>query len=95
MASGLPCIVSDIPNLCIVRDADCGIIMDFSDPLKTSETILDYMKRDNRHHSINAREFAVNNLDWKIISIKYLYIFKRFLINDCENNCGKSNIGYR
>jgi len=31
MASGLPCIVSDIPNLGIVRDADCGLIVDFTD----------------------------------------------------------------
>ena len=31
MASGLPCIVSDIPNLGIVKNADCGIVVAFDE----------------------------------------------------------------
>lgn len=76
MASGLPCIVSNIPNFEFIRDADCGIIVDFSDPIRASNTILDYLHRGSLHQQKNAREYAVNYLDWKIISKKYLQVME-------------------
>ena len=79
MASGLPCIVSDIPNLRIVEDAGCGIIVDFGDTRKAAADIIGYLHRDNSEHSRNAREYAVNNLDWKIIAGRYLEEFRRIL----------------
>ena len=79
MASGLPCIVSDIPNLRLVEDANCGIIVDFTDVRKATKTIIKYLKGDNSGHSRNAREYAVNNLDWEIIAKKYFNQFKNFL----------------
>ena len=36
-----------------------------------------YLEADNTGHSRNAREYAVNNLDWKIIAGRYLEEFKR------------------
>jgi len=76
MASGLPCIVSDIPNLRLVEDARCGIIVDFGDEEKAAKEITEYLERDNSEHSKNAREYAVKNLDWKIIARRYLEEFE-------------------
>ncbi len=76
MGSGLPCIVSDIPNLRVVRDADCGIILNFGDVSSASDQILDYLSRDHSDHSQNARRYALDKLDWHLISKQY---FKKFL----------------
>ncbi len=72
MASGLPCIVSDIPNLRIVEKSKCGIIVDFLDKEMAAKRILSYIKRDNEEHAVNARKYAEQNLDWSIISNNYL-----------------------
>ena len=77
MASGLPCIVSDIPNLRIVEEANCGIIVNFDDEENASQEIISYLEGDNSEHSNNAREYAVKNLDWKIIAGRYLEEFER------------------
>lgn len=77
MASGLPCIVSNIPNLRIVEDARCGIVVDFSNSGKAAERIIEYLGRDSSEHSRNAREYAVENLDWGIIAERYLEEFKK------------------
>ena len=76
MASGLPCIVSNIPNLSIVKDADCGIIVDFDDIEGASNTILSYINSKLcESHSINSRSYAENNLDWESVAKKYLKEF--------------------
>ncbi len=72
MASGLPCIVSDIPNLKIVEEAKCGIIVDFSDEDEAVRKIIEYIKEYNSIHAKNARKYAEENLDWSIIADKYL-----------------------
>ncbi len=80
MASGLPCIVSDIPNLRLVEDAKCGIVVDFNNGEKAAQGIINYcLGEDNSDHSRNAREYALNNLDWTIIAGRYLNEFKRIL----------------
>jgi glycosyltransferase involved in cell wall biosynthesis len=76
MASGLPCIVSDIPNLRIVKEAGCGIIVDFTNLSEASNDILDYLNSNNHSHGVNARNSAINSFDWKIISESYLRILK-------------------
>ena len=76
MSSGLPCIVSDIPNLRIVEDANCGVIVDFDDKEKATQDIISYLEGDNSESSENAREYAVKNLDWGIIAGKYLKEFE-------------------
>lgn len=79
IASGLPCIVSDIPNLRFIEGAKSGIVVDFSNEEKAAEEIIEYLKRDNSDHSKNARGYAVNNLDWKIIAGRYLDEFEKGL----------------
>jgi glycosyltransferase involved in cell wall biosynthesis len=72
MASELPCIVSDIPNLEIVKNADCGIIVDFTDIPEALADIVGYLKVDHHDHGVNARNFATSSLDWEIIAGDYL-----------------------
>jgi glycosyltransferase involved in cell wall biosynthesis len=79
MASGLPCIVSDIPNLNIVKDANCGVVLDFSDKEEAVRQIINYIGKDNAQHSLNARKYAVGILDWRIIAEKYLSEFKKVI----------------
>lgn len=76
MSSGLACIVSDIPNLRIIEDAKCGIIVNFLDVEKASQKIIEYIKQDNSNHAKNARKYAEENLDWEIIARKYLVELK-------------------
>lgn len=71
MASGLPCIVSDIPSLQIVNEANCGIVVDFSNKELASKIIIDYLKKYNLTHGENGRKYAEKYLDWDIISSKY------------------------
>ena len=75
MATGLPCIVSDIPNLRMVQDADCGIIVSFNDIQKAADEILNYLKSEHPDHSDNARQFSLENLDWNHIAEMYLKEF--------------------
>lgn len=77
MASGLPCIVSDIPNLRIVRDIGCGIVVNFNDTEKAAQEILNYIANNNNsEHAKNARKYSIENLDWNIIARKYFEEFE-------------------
>lgn len=78
MASGLPCIVSNIANLSIVNEAKCGIIVDFNDDKNAAKQIINYLKGNlPLEHSQNARKYAENNLTWRIIAEKYTKEFLR------------------
>ncbi|KAF5431955.1 Glycosyltransferase involved in cell wall bisynthesis [Candidatus Methanophagaceae archaeon] len=79
MSSGLPCIVSDIPNLRVVDAANCGIIVNFDDIGKAAADIIGYLYKDKSENSKNAREYAVNNLDWQIIAGRYLEEFEKIV----------------
>lgn len=82
MASGLPCIVSDIPNLRFIKGAKSGIVVDFNDTEKAAVEIIGYLHRDNSEQSRNARGYAVNNLDWEIIAGRYLDEFEKVLSDE-------------
>jgi len=71
MASGLPCIASDMPHFRVVKDANCGIIVDYNNTKKAAREIIEYLKGDNSNHSRNARQYAIDNIDWQIIAKKY------------------------
>lgn len=77
ISSGLPCIVSDIQALRFVEEARCGIAIDFNDVERAAGEINQYLKRDNSNHSRNAREYAVGNLNWKIVVGSYLQEFDK------------------
>ncbi|MDR7665093.1 glycosyltransferase family 4 protein [Methanosarcina sp. Z-7115] len=79
MACGLPCIASNIPNFKIVEISNSGIVVDFSDTNKSAEEILNFIQKDNSECSINARKYAVQNLDWGIISDNYLNEFSKIV----------------
>lgn len=81
-SSGLPCIVSDIANLKIVEDANCGIVIDFSDIEKAAQKIFEYVSHDNSKHAQNARKYAEKYLDWGIIAEKYLNELKELKRDD-------------
>lgn len=82
MASGLPSIVSNIQNFKFIEDAKAGIVVDFSKIERTADTIVEYLKKDNSNHSINAREYVVKNLDWKIIAERYVEEFEKIISGD-------------
>ena len=77
MASGLPCIVSDIPNLRIVNEANCGVTIDFGDVEAAVQNIVGYFNGRNENHAYRARKFAENVLDWEPIATKYLNEFAK------------------
>lgn len=79
MSSGLPCIVSNIPNLEIVMDAHCGIILNFENIPLASKQILHYILNNHPEHSQNAREYSIINLDWHVISKQYLKKFSEII----------------
>ena len=76
MASGLPCIVSGIPNLGIVRDADAGVTIDFEDAERAGTEILRYLDEGHPDHAANARRYAVERLDWEVLSGRYARILE-------------------
>ena len=47
MASGLPCIVSDIPNFRFIERVKSGIVVNFNDVEKVTEDVTEYLKNDN------------------------------------------------
>jgi len=79
MAAGLPCIVSDIPALRVVKQAKCGIVVDFNNAETAASQIIEYLVKDNTNHSRNAREYAVSNLDWETVARRYLEEFKKLM----------------
>lgn len=76
MASGLSCIVPNIPSLDLVKKVQCGITIDFFDISATADKIIDQILKFNDLDGRNARAYAVENLDWEIISKKYLNLMK-------------------
>lgn len=79
MASGLPCIVSDIPNLRFVEEENCGIVISFSNIENAALKIIDYVNQDNSEQGKNARNYAENNFNWRIITEKYLREFENMV----------------
>jgi glycosyltransferase involved in cell wall biosynthesis len=79
MASGLPCIASDISQFSIVREANCGINIDFNNIEKAGTNIMNYLNGDHSDHGFNARDYAIKRLDWAVIAERYLDIFKVLL----------------
>ena len=81
MASGLPCIVSDIPHLRIVREANCGIVVHFEDVENAASQINDYLQGYHPDNASNAREYSIGKLNWEVIAQKYYNIFNTLIIS--------------
>jgi glycosyltransferase involved in cell wall biosynthesis len=84
MATGLPCIVPDIPSFAVVKDADCGIMINYLDEDNALDQILNFINKDRTQYSRNARIFAENQLDWQIIAEQYLKLFTAIYSEDHE-----------
>jgi glycosyltransferase involved in cell wall biosynthesis len=82
MASGLPALVTNIPNpSSIVRGANCGIIINPENKEKSVQQTIGYLESNKLlEDSKNAREYVVNNFDWKLIAETYLN-----LLNDIKS----------
>ncbi|UGV40036.1 glycosyltransferase family 4 protein [Methanococcoides orientis] len=77
MATGLPCIVSNIQNLKFIEDIDAGIVVDFDKTEEAINKINQYLQKDNSNHSQNAKKYSTNNLNWDLIANQYLEEFKQ------------------
>jgi len=80
MASGLPCIVSDIPNLAIVREADCGTTVSLDDTATAVDTIIRYLDGEHPDHASNARVYAERMLNWEVLSTNYANMLERLAV---------------
>ncbi|WP_292366243.1 glycosyltransferase family 4 protein [Methanoculleus sp. UBA208] len=76
MASGVPCIVSDIPNLGVVNEAGCGRTISFDDAARAGDEILRYLDEEHPDHGANARRYAEEVLNWDALSARYARIFE-------------------
>ena len=76
ISSGLPCIVSNIPSLSFIKEANCGIIIDSNKTEEAVNDIIKFFQEKRNFYAENGREYATNKLDWKIIKSLYLNLFK-------------------
>ncbi len=76
LSSGLPAIVSAIPPLQFVGDANLGRVVEFADPDRAASTIADYLRTDLQHAGRQAREFVTEHHDWSVIADQYLALFE-------------------
>ncbi|MDD3621005.1 MAG: glycosyltransferase family 4 protein [Methanofollis sp.] len=72
LSSGLPCIVSDIPTLRLVKEADAGLVIDTSHPGAAARSVDTYLENGISTHATNARRYAIENLKWSGIADQYL-----------------------
>jgi 1,2-diacylglycerol 3-alpha-glucosyltransferase len=85
MASGVPCIVSDIPSIDVVRKAGSGILVNYQDPPVCADRIVEYVTASH-NHGVKGRQYAVDHLDWKIIARRYLDLAQeRGILSDASH----------
>jgi len=77
MSCGLPCILSDIPNLNqLVKESGCGIVVDFSSPLANIK-VIDYLRSKKAITDRYAARTYAKKCDWKLITEQYLKEWKK------------------
>ncbi|WP_256623285.1 glycosyltransferase family 4 protein [Methanolobus chelungpuianus] len=82
LSSGLPCIVSDIPNLKFIEEIKAGLVVDF-DNIETAEDIItSFISNDCVSYANNARAYAKSILDWKVVSERYLQVIESMVYSD-------------
>jgi 1,2-diacylglycerol 3-alpha-glucosyltransferase len=72
LSSGLPCIVSDIPTLGLVKEANAGLVIDPSQPAAAARSVATYLENGIATHAANARRYALENLNWSGIADQYI-----------------------
>lgn len=84
MISSLSCIVSDIPELATVIDADCRKTFNYGDVSMASVQMLNYLlniSNERSEHSRNAKGYVLDQLDWYLISEQYPSVFGDYVIS--------------
>jgi glycosyltransferase involved in cell wall biosynthesis len=76
LSSGLPAIVSSIPQLEFVGREGLGVVVDFDDTTRAAERISEYLLGDLVQDARRARQFALERLDWSVIADRYLAEFE-------------------
>jgi glycosyltransferase involved in cell wall biosynthesis len=87
IATGLPVVASDIPALRMVEEIQCGRVLDFEDRDGAAAGLAEYLRTDTTVHQRNAREYAVQHLDWTVIARQYLDTFERVVAHDSSAHC--------
>lgn len=79
LSSGLPCIVSDLPNLrTIIEESNAGVVINYDDPNAYHE-IISFLESDLEICSKNARQYAVEKFGWSQIGGKYLELLRSLI----------------
>jgi len=74
MSSGLPTIVSNLPNLNIVEKNNAGISLNLKNMNSAAAKAIEFTKKNPALYSKNARKYA-ECVDWKNIAFVYLKIY--------------------
>ena len=85
MISSFSCIVSDIPKSTTVIDADCRETIKYWDVNMASIQMLNYLlkiSKERSEYSQNAKGYALDQLDWYLISEQYPSVFGDYIISD-------------
>ena len=81
LASGLPCIASRIPNFKLIEDNKLGLLFHPSNNDIAESEILNYIDSYDIDQSRDIHDYAKKNLDWEIISNRYLEGFCNVIRN--------------
>lgn len=87
MAAGIPVIASNFPNISkIVKEADCGILIDPTDPEKIANAIIYLMEHpeEAKRMGENGRRAVEEKYNWKRMEEKLLELYER-MINESDN----------
>lgn len=76
MASGLPCIVPNIPSCQFIGEADCGVVVDFRDIQGAASEIDEFISGNVELIGDNARDYAESNLAWSARAKEYARVFR-------------------
>lgn len=85
LASGTVCLVSDIP---VFKDfnqtSDLLILIEKMNSKNIAHTVIDVINNKNRYEGLRrkGRDYAVSNLDWNIIGLKYKDLLNKIIKND-------------
>ncbi|WP_214019934.1 glycosyltransferase family 4 protein [Methanoculleus sp.] len=84
MASGLPCIASQIPNFKLVEENNLGLLFHPSNDDIAESEILNYLSNYDPEFSKEIQNYARKNFDWEVISNKYFEEFCNAISNDLQ-----------
>lgn len=82
MAAGIPVIASNFPNISkIVREADCGVLIDPTDPEEIADAIVYLMEHpeEAKRRGENGRRAVEERYNWKKMEERLLRVYERLI----------------